>query len=111
MIDDYNKDPTRRRVDMAIVDDAENLLAYARMDRCLRPTFAIRSMDAVVFAEELSTQGRSLESFGDPQLIARAWGVAVMKEGAVVGAIGVGGLPSGLDDEATTKAGSAALNI
>ena len=80
MIDDYNKDPTQRRVDMAIVDDAENLLAYARMDRCLRPTFAIRkayssairSMDTVVFAEELSTQGRSLESFGDPQLIALA---------------------------------------
>ena len=50
-------------------------------------------MDTVVFAEELSTQGRSLESFGDPQLIALAWGVAVMKDGAVVGAIGVGGLP------------------
>ena len=119
MIDDYNKDPTRRRVDMAIVDDAENLLAYARMDRCLRPTFAIRkayssairSMDTVVFAEELSTQGRSLESFGDPQLIAIPGGVAVMKDGAVVGAIGVGGLPSGLDDEAIAKAGLAALNI
>jgi len=119
MIDDYNKDPNRRKVDMAVVDDAGNLLAYARMDRCLRPTFAIRkayssairSMDTVVFAEELSTQGRSLESFGDPQLIALAGGVAVIKDGAVVGAIGVGGLPSGLDDEAIAKAGLAALNI
>ena len=107
MIDDYNKDPNRRKVDMAVVDDAGNLLAYARMDRCLRPTFAIRkaytsavrSMDTVTFAEQLSTQGRSLESFGDPQLIALAGGVAVIKDGAVVGAIGVGGLPSGLDDE------------
>lgn len=119
MIDDYNKDPNRRKVDMAVVDDAGNLLAYARMDRCLRPTFAIRkaytsavrSMDTVAFAEQLSTQGRSLESFGDPQLIALAGGVAVMKDGAVVGAIGVGGLPSGLDDEAIAKAGLAALNI
>ena len=119
MIDDYNKDPNRRKVDMAVVDDAGNLLAYARMDRCLRPTFAIRkaytsavrSMDTVTFAEQLSTQGRSLESFGDPQLIALAGGVAVMKDGAVVGAIGVGGLPSGLDDEAIAKAGLAALNI
>ena len=119
MIDDYNKDPNRRKVDMAIVDDAGNLLAYARMDRCLRPTFAIRkaytsavrSMDTVVFAEQLSTQGRTLESFGDPQLIALAGGVAVIKDGAVVGAIGVGGLPSGLDDEAIAKAGLAALNI
>ncbi len=119
MIDDYNKDPSRRKVDMAVVDDAGNLLAYARMDRCLRPTFAIRkaytsavrSMDTVAFAEQLSTQGRSLESFGDPQLIALAGGVAVIKDGAVVGAIGVGGLPSGLDDEAIAKAGLAALNI
>ena len=119
MVDDYNKDPNRRKVDMAVVDDAGNLLAYARMDRCLRPTFAIRkaytsavrSMDTVTFAEQLSTQGRSLESFGDPQLIALAGGVAVIKDGAVVGAIGVGGLPSGLDDETIAKAGLAALNI
>ena len=119
MIDDFNKDPNRRKVDMAVVDDAGNLLAYARMDRCLRPTFAIRkaytaairSMDTVLFAEQLSTQGRTLESFGDPQLIALAGGVSVMKDGAVVGAIGVGGLPSGLDDEAIAKAGLEALNI
>ncbi len=119
MIDDYNKEPNRRKVDMAVVDDAGNLLAYARMDRCLRPTYAIRkaytsairSMDTVAFAEQLSTQGRTLESFGDPQLIALAGGVAVIKDGAVVGAIGVGGLPSGLDDEAIAKAGLAALNI
>ena len=103
---------------MAVVDDAGNLLAYARMDRCLRPTFAIRkaytsamrSMDTVAFAEQLSTQGRTLESFGDPQLIAIPGGVAVIKDGAVVGAIGVGGLPSGLDDEAIAKAGLVALN-
>jgi len=119
MIDDYNKDPSRRKVDMAVVDDAGNLLAYARMDRCLRPTFAlrkaytaaIRSMDTVAFAEQLSNQGRNLESFGDPQLIAIPGGVVVMQDGAVVGAIGVGGLPSGLDDEAIAKAGLAALNI
>ena len=37
MIADHNKDSSRRNVDMAVVDDAGNLLAYARMDRCLRP--------------------------------------------------------------------------
>ena len=112
MIDDYNKDPNRRKVDMAVVDDAGNLLAYARMDRCLRPTFAVRkaytsalrSMDTVAFAEQLSTQGRTVESFGDPQLIAIPGGVVAVKDGAVVGAIGVGGLPSGLDDESIAKA-------
>ena len=119
MIDDYNKDPNRRKVDMAVVDDAGNLLAYARMDRCLRPTFAIRkaytsalrSMDTVAFAEQLSTQGRTVESFGDPQLIAIPGGVVAVKDGAVVGAIGVGGLPSGLDDESIAKVGLTALNL
>lgn len=119
MIDDFNKEPNRRKVDMAVVDDAGNLLAYARMDRCLRPTFAMRKaytsamrgMDTAAFAEQLGTQGRTLESFGDPQLIAIAGGVVVMHDGAVVGAIGVGGLPSGLDDESIAKAGVQALNL
>ena len=119
MIADFNRDPDRRKVDMAVVDDAGNLLAYARMDRCLRPTFAIRkaytsavrSMDTAAFAEQLSSTGRTLESFGDSQLIALPGGVAIFHEGAVVGAIGVGGLPSGLDDEAIAKAGAAALGI
>ncbi len=119
MIDDFNTDPNRRKVDMAVVDDAGNLLAYARMDRCLRPTFAlrkaytsaIRGMDTAAFAEQLQTRGRTLESFGDPQLIALPGGVVVLHDGAVVGAIGVGGLPSGLDDEAIAKAGVKAMNL
>ena len=119
MIDDFNKDPNRRKVDMAVVDDTGNLLAYARMDRCMRPTFAIRKaytsatrgMDTAVFAESLSSQGRTVDFFGDPQLIALAGGAVVMKDGFVVGAIGVGGLPSGLDDEAIAKAGVKALNV
>ena len=119
MIADYNRDTNRRKVDMAVVDDAGNLLAYARMDGCLRPTFAIRkaytsairSMDTAAFAEQLASTGRSLESFGDPQLIAIPGGVTVFHEGAVVGAIGVGGLPSGLDDEAISRAGVAALGL
>ena len=101
MIDDYNKDTNRRKVDMAVVDDAGNLLAYVRMDRCLRPTFAIRKaytsairgMDTAAFAEQLRSQGRTLEYFNDPQLIAIGGGVVVIKDGAVVGAIAVGGLP------------------
>ena len=119
MIADYNKDTGRRKVDMAVVDDAGNLLAYARMDRCLRPTFAIRKaytsavrgVDTLAFSEQLASQNRSIESFGDPQLIAIPGGVVALKSGAVVGAIGVGGLPSGLDDESIAKAGLKALNL
>ena len=119
MIADYNKDTGRRKVDMADVDDAGNLLAYARMDRCLRPTFAIRKaytsavrgVDTLAFSEQLASQNRSIESFGDPQLIAIPGGVVALKSGAVVGAIGVGGLPSGIDDESIAKAGLEALNL
>ena len=119
MIADYNRDSERRKVDMAVVDDAGNLLAYARMDRCLRPTFAIRKaytsavrgMDTLAFSEQLASQNRSIESFGDPQLIAIPGGVVVLQSGSVVGAIGVGGLPSGIDDESIAKAGLEALNL
>ena len=119
MIADYNKDTGRRKVDLAVVDDAGNLLAYARMDRCLRPTFAIRKaytsavrgVDTLAFSEQLASQNRSIESFGDPQLIAIPGGVVALKSGAVVGAIGVGGLPSGIDDESIAKAGLEALNL
>ena len=119
MIVDYNRDPERRKVDMAVVDDAGNLLAYARMDRCLRPTFAIRKaytsavrgVDTLAFSEQLASQNRSIESFGDPQLIAIPGGVVVLQSGSVVGAIGVGGLPSGIDDETIAKAGLEALNL
>ena len=119
MIADHNKDSSRRKVYMAVVDDAGNLLAYARMDQCLRPTFAlrkaytsaVRGMDTLAFSEQLSSTGRSLESFGDSQLIALPGGVVVLKDGAVVGAIGVGGLPSGIDDQSIAQAGLAAMNV
>ena len=119
MLDEYNKDPDRRRVDMAVVDDAGNLLAYARMDGCHRPTFAIRKaytaairgVDTAVFAEQLKSQGRSLEFWQDPQLLNFGGGVAAAKDGAVVGGIGVGGLPTGQEDEAIAKAGLRALGL
>ena len=119
MIADFNRDANRRKVDMAVVDDAGNLLAYARMDRCLRPTYAIRkaytaatrSMSTAEFAEQLSSTGRTIESLGDPQLVAIPGGVTVLHEGVVVGAIGVGGLPSGADDEAIARAGAQALGV
>ena len=119
MLDEYNKDPGRAKVDMAVVDDLGNLLAYARMDRCRRPTFAIRKaytsairgVDTAVFAEQLRSQGRSLDFWQDPQLINFAGGVAVVKDGAVLGGIGVGGLPSGQDDEAIARAGLQAMGL
>ena len=118
MIDEFNKAPDRRPVDMAIVDDIGNLLAYARLDGCNTPTRAIRKaytsairrMDSVTFADQLKTQGRSLSEFGDPQLINLQGGLVIeTTDGKPLGGIGVGGLPSGKDDEDIARAGLTAL--
>lgn len=118
MIADFNKNSNRRPVDMAIVDDMGNLLAYARLDGCHRPTFAIRKaytsairrMDTVAFADQLNTQGRTLADIGDPQLVNIQGGLVIETgDGRLLGGIGVGGLPSGKDDEDIARAGLNAL--
>ena len=121
MVAEFNRDPSRRPVDMAIVDDIGNLLAYARMDRCRRPTFAIskaytaatRWMDTGAFAEQLKKTGRSLAVFNDSQLTTIPGGVVVTNpgDGSVLGGIGVGGLPTGEEDEVISRAGLKALNL
>jgi uncharacterized protein GlcG (DUF336 family) len=120
MVAEFNKDPNRRPVDMAIVDDMGNLLAYARMDRCVRPTFAlskaytsaIRRMDTVAFADQLKSQGRSVADFGDPRLVTLQGGLVInAKDGSLLGGIGVGGLPSGKEDEDIARAGLKALGL
>ena len=54
---EFNKDSRPPPVAMAIVDDMGNLLAYARMDRCNRPTFALRK--TYTSAVRGTTTGRS----------------------------------------------------
>ena len=110
MISDYNRIPDRRKVDKAVVDDAGNL---SGMDRCLRPTFAIRNadtsavrgVDTLAFTQQLASQTRSIESFGGPQLIAIPGGVVALNSGAVVGVIGVGAPQSGLETNLSLNLG------
>ncbi len=121
MVEDYNRDTNRRKVDMAIVDDVGNLLAYARMDGCHRPTFAIRKAytsamrraDTGVLVEQLKAQGRPISAFGDPQLIDIQGGLVINdpETGALLGGIGVGGLPTGKEDEDIARVGLAALGL
>ena len=81
LIADFNKDPNRRPVDMAIVDDMGNLLAYAR-----------------------------LADFKDPQLIALQSGLVIeTNDRRLLGSIGVGGLASGKADEDIARTGLKAL--
>jgi uncharacterized protein GlcG (DUF336 family) len=100
-----------RPVAIAIVDDAGNLLSYARMDHC-RPnpqTFAVRKaytsalsgVDSAVYADRLKSQGRSVGDMGNPNLVSAQGAVAIVdpKSKAVLGAIGVSGLSSQEDED------------
>ena len=111
-----------RPVAMAIVDDAGNLLTYARMDNC-RPnpqTFAIRKaytsalsgVDSAVYADRRKSQGRSVSDMGNPNLVS-AQGAVVITDpagNAVLGAIGVSGL-SAQEDEDLARLGAGALGL
>ncbi len=121
MIEKATQEPNRP-VAMAIVDDAGNLLSYARMDNC-RPnpqTFAIRKaytsamsgQNSGDYAERLKSQGRSVGDFGNPNLVA-AQGAAVIlhpETGAILGAIGVSGLAA-QEDEDLSKLGVQAMGL
>ena len=111
-----------RPVAMAIVDDAGNLLSYARMDNC-RPnpqTFATRKaytsalsgVDSAAYADRLKSQGRSVSDMGNPNLVS-AQGAVVITDpasGAVLGAIGVSGL-SAQEDEDLSRLGVENLGL
>ena len=76
-------------------------------------TAAIRRMDSVDFAEWLRTRNMTIESIGDPNLITLQGGLVVVNpsDGIILGGIGVGGLPTGKEDEDIARAGLAALNL
>ncbi len=121
MIQKATQEPDRP-VAMAIVDDAGNLVSYAKMDKC-RPNpqaFAIRKaytsamsgVNSADYAERLKSQGRTVSDFGNPNLVS-AQGAAVILDpagGAVLGAIGVSGLSS-QEDEDLAKLGVQALGL
>ena len=75
MLEEAGKHPDLP-VAIAIVDDAGDILGYAKMDRCRRGpqrlaikkayTSALRGMDSQAFVETLKEQGRSVVDFSDP---------------------------------------------
>ncbi|MEE8158247.1 MAG: heme-binding protein, partial [Dehalococcoidia bacterium] len=123
MIDEFKMNPSNPPIAMAVVDDVGNLLAYARTDGS-RPiisrnaikkayTAALRGMSSEDFFEELKGRGWSVADMGDPMLIAVPGGVPVINpgDGAVLGGIGVAGLPPGPGDDNVAEAGLKAMNL
>ena len=108
-------------VAMAIVDAAGNLEAYAKMDN-LRIfsrrhaqrkayTSAIMGVDSGAHAERLQGQGRNIADLGDPMVTHGTGGLVIMKDGVILGGIGVGGYPSGQADEDLSRVGLNAMKL
>ena len=123
MIVEFNKNPDNPPAAMAVVDDVGNLLAYIRTDGS-RPiisrnaikkayTAALRGMTSEAFFEEIKDRGWSVADMGDPMLIAVPGGVPVIdpKDGAVLGGVGVAGLPPGPGDDIVAEAGVEAIKL
>ncbi len=108
-------------VAMAIVDSAGNLEAYAKMDNlrmfsrrhALRKAYtaAIMGGDTGANAERMHSQGRSISELGDANLTHGQGGLVIMKDGVILGGIGVGGYPSGQSDEDLSRVGLEAMNL
>ena len=108
-------------VAMAIVDSAGNLEAYAKMDNlrmfsrrhALRKAYtaAIMGGDTGANAERMHSQGRSISELGDANLTHGQGGLVIMKDGVILGGIGVGGYPSGQADEDLSRVGLEAMNL
>ena len=108
-------------VAMAIVDAAGNLEAYGKMDN-LRIfsrrhaqrkayTSAVMGMDSGAHAERLHGGGRNIPDLGDPMMTHGQGGLVIMKDGIILGGIGVGGYPSGQADEDLSRVGLNAMNL
>ena len=120
MIDKAMETPAEP-VAMAIVDDTGNLVAYAKMDNlrifsrrhALRKAYtaAIMGIDTGAHAQRLHSQGRSTSELGDPNLTHGQGGLVIMKDGVILGGVGVGGYPSGQSDEDLARVGLEAMNI
>ena len=108
-------------VAVAIVDDTGNLRAYFSMDdlrlfsrkHAVRKAYtaAVLATDSGANAQRLHSQGRSISELGDPQLTHGQGGLVIMKDGVVIGGIGVGRYPSGQSDEDLSRVGLEAIGL
>ncbi len=108
-------------VAMAIVDSAGNLLAYQTMDNlrifsrrhAIRKAYtsAMMGLNSGENAQRLHSQGRSIAEQGDPMMTHGQGGLVIMKDGVILGGIGVGGYPSGQSDEDLSRVGLDAMGI
>ncbi|MBL8549261.1 MAG: heme-binding protein [Hyphomonadaceae bacterium] len=96
-------------VALAVGDRTGEIIACERMDgaparnlkHAFRKVFTAAEMgrDTSVFGDQLRQRGGDLVQWGDPRLTNLPGGLAVIRDGEVVGAVACGGAPSDVDIE------------
>lgn len=94
---------------VAVVDAHGELVAFLRTDGCRLPSITIainkaftaarEGIESAVLGERSRTEGFPLTNFGEPRYVGWGGGVPIVVDGAVIGAIGVSGLPEADDVE------------
>ena len=102
----------------AVVDDHGELMAFFRSDGCPLPsinnainkafTAARERIETAALGQASRDEGFPLAYFGDLRYTGWGGGVPIEVDGAVIGAVGVSGLPEA-DDIAIAKIAAAAL--
>ena len=122
MIDHASQNP-ETPVTMAIVDDAGEIIGYAKMDNCRKLpqrvafkkayTAALRGADSRVFVQQLKEQGVGAADSGDPNMLGLIGGLVIRlpNNGPILGGIGVSGLPNADADEAISRIGLEAMKL
>lgn len=112
-------DERRAGAAVAVVDPHGELISLLRTDGC--PLASINSaihkaftaaregVESGVIGERSRTEGFPMTNFGDLRYTAWGGGVPVLQAGAVVGAVGVSGLPEA-EDVALARLGAAVID-
>lgn len=106
-------------VAIAIADSTGHLLAYAQTGalrlfsrrHAIRKAYtaAVMATDTGKNGQKLKEQGRSISEMGDSELSGNQGGVVILRDGVLLGGIGVGGYDGGHLDEALARVGLAEL--
>ncbi len=106
---------------LAIVDASGNLEAFAKMDNArvftrrhaVRKAYsaAILGINTANWEQRMLEIGHSTAENGDPMITYEQGGVTIVKDGAILGGIGVGGLSGHNADDDLAKVGLAAMGL
>jgi uncharacterized protein GlcG (DUF336 family) len=130
---EWKTEPSNPPITIAIVDDSGNLVAFARSDgagallgrNCIKKAYtsAMTGASTKVFGErrpgerdyaaELQEHGWNVAEMGDPNLMIISGGICIRdpNSNAILGGIGVSGLPYGPGDHDLALVGLKALNL